>query len=226
MLHLQCPIHKRKYKNTDYILDDEIILNCIKEANVLNFSGLIGFHYYNEPMLEIKRIFKIMDRAKNSRFLLWTNGTLLDKKVENNVFLNRFYGVIITKYSVLDPEFLENIKLAYPNVKLNEDEMDNRIQIYEKQVNYKLSCKRPYLELPIDYHGNIHLCCIDWNNTYTIGNIFYKPFKQIIMSERYQNILNSASEHLLGKNSPNLCSKCFKHLVRYTKSNYIGNSEI
>lgn len=43
--------------------------------------------------------------------------------------------------------------------------------MHEKGVRNVYGCMRPVWEIPIDYYGNIHLCCRHWKESYKIGNI-------------------------------------------------------
>ena len=80
-----------------------------------------------------------------------------------------------------------------------------------------LACKRPLFELPVDYYGNIHLCCMDWNNQFKIGNIFDTPLDEIVCSNEYQKLMEQSSKRLLDESCPEICKKCDKVWVFYPK---------
>ena len=219
-VHKECPINARKYRDTSRRLNDNAILEGIRQAKTLHFTGFIAFHYYNEPMLELDRILKIIEKTPDTHFLLWTNGTLLDREVENNRFLEKFSGVVVSCYSEKDKPFFEKLKAHYSNVQINDFKLDSRLNVYDRDPVYHLSCKRPLLELPIDFYGNAHICCMDWNNSYPIGNILATSLIEVVQGSRYQKILKQANQQWLSEASPALCQKCFKRLFVYHKSDF------
>ncbi len=215
--HDKCPINHRKYKNTDFCMDEDTIVNTIKTAISHGFLGLVAFHYYNEPLLKRDLIMKVIDRVPEGRYLLWTNALLLDRKVENNNFLLKFTKVNITCYNIADMPFFEALREYYGNIEIFDWELDDRLEIYDKTKRNTLSCKRPLFDLPIDYHGNVHLCCMDWKNDYEIGNIFIDGFENIILSEQYQNLISQAKKRNNSEDFPNICKTCDKLWVSYPK---------
>jgi len=175
-LHPKCPINWRKYKIKEKHLNKDLIVKTIKQAQENGFIGMVAFHFYNEPLLDIDLILQIIDEVPYCKYLLWTNGLLLDRKVENNEFLRKFTKICITCYDIKDMPFFQALKDYYKNIEIFNWELDDRLEIYNKKGNNEFSCKKPLFEIPIDYYGNIHLCSIDYNNSYNIGNIIQEDF--------------------------------------------------
>lgn len=222
-IHDKCPINYWTYTNTDTPLSKEVIIQSIKEAQKLNFHGYVAFHYYNEPLLKKDMIMEIIDSVNDCKFLLWSNGLLLDRKVENNKFLKKFNFICITCYFEKDRPFFEELKKWHGNVQIFDWELDDREKSYTREYNNEIGCRRPLFELPIDYFGNVHLCCFDWNATYDLGNINKTSFKEVILSEKYQKLLLDTKKRLLDQDTcPKVCKKCDKPWLRYTKYYDIG----
>lgn len=215
--HLKCPINKRTYADTRYHLDVDIVVDSIKRARKLGFKGMVAFHYYNEPLLRLNKILKIMDLVLEQNFLIWTNALLLDRDVSKNEFLRRFKCVCITCYNQSDMPFFEALKQEYKNIEIFDWELDNRLETYRSTKKNDLACKRPLFEIPVDYHGNIHLCCMDWNNQFKIGNIFDTPLDEIVCSDEYQKLMTQSSKRLIDESCPDICKKCDKVWVSYPK---------
>lgn len=224
-VHKECPVNKRNYVKTYQDLDIEIIVDTIKRAQNLNFKGMIAFHYYNEPFLKLDKILKIIKAVPSADYLVWTNGLLLDRNPKKNEFLKLFKCVCITCYNEKNMPFFNELKRIYKNVEIFDWELDNRLEIYNSTFTNVLACKRPLFEIPIDFHGNIHLCCMDWNNQYQIGNIFEKTLDEIVKSDIYQNLIKISKKRLLDKDKcPAVCRGCDKVWVSYPK-NYDINLE-
>lgn len=170
---------------------------------------MVGFQYYNEPMLYIDRIQKVIERVPEVDYLLWTNGTLLDRSIEKNEILTLFKQVVITCYNKEELSFYEVLKEYYKNICIVTWELDNRKEMYEKGVRNVYGCMRPVWEIPIDYYGNIHLCCRDWKESYKIGNIKKDKLEIILNNSAYQNVLGSVYKNHLDLNvCPELCKRC------------------
>lgn len=221
-LHVKCPINIRNYKYKGKPLSVDMIVSTIQQAQNLNFSGFIAFHYYNEPLIKKEMILQVIEQLPNQNYLLWTNGLLLDRVIENNQFLNLFSKVVITCYAQENMSFFKELQSKYQQITILEHELDDRVQSYSRSHNNTFGCKRPLHELPIDYYGNLHLCCYDWNNTYEIGNINMKSFNDIICDEPYQKVLKNTKKRLLDVNTyPEICQKCDKPRIRYLKGLYL-----
>lgn len=215
-IHEKCPINHRTYVNIEYALSTKKIVECIKEAMSIGFTGHVAFHYYNEPLLYKDKIEAIIHSAKEYKYLLFTNGLLLDENINNNSILKLFDVIYITCYEPNHMDFFRKIQDRYSNVKIFDWDLDDRAEIYKSDYNNLLGCKRPLFELPIDYYGNIHLCCYDWNNQYYIGNVHEKSLKDILASPCYENIIQMTKQRLLDlKTSPEICKYC-NHIL-FTK---------
>lgn len=218
-LHPQCPINSRQEREDDGI-SVEMIVSTIQQAKEMNFAGYVAFHFYNEPLMATDKILEVIKQLPNQKYLLWTNGTLLGEKREENEFLNLFSRVIITCYSKDKMVFFTELKKSYPQITIIQHKLDDRLRSYSRQHNNYFSCKRPLYELPIDYNGNIYLCCYDWDNSYKIGNINKQSFKEIINGTMYQDIIGNAHIRLMNQTTtkfPEICRKCDKPMIRWPK---------
>ncbi len=208
--HSKCPINKRKYKCTSYgSLRVDDIIRLIDEAMDLGFHGYIAFHYYNEPLLYRDKIEKVMDKRPDCKYLLWTNGLLFSRNIQDNEIIQRMSQVVITCYDKANMPFFMGLKKHYNNIEIQEWELDERLVIYEETYKNELGCKKVQFEFPIDFYGNVHLCCYDWNNEYELGNVFKNGLTEIVESSRYQNLLSQCKNRLLDyKVCPDICTRC------------------
>lgn len=215
-VHDKCPINCRQYQHIGKTLDKDIIVQTIRAAQEMGFTGMVAFHYYNEPLLKKDLILSIIEEVNDCKYLLWTNGLLLSRNIEENDFLKKFTHVCITCYDEKDVPFFQALSDYYKNIELFDWELDDRLDIYNKNKPNRLSCKRPLFEMPIDYYGNIHLCCMDWNNSYSIGNIIDHELSEILHGERYKNLISMCKRRLIDDNvCPPICKTCDKMWVSY-----------
>ena len=59
----------------------ETFNKIIKQLEAIKFSGIVNYHFYNEPLLD-KRIFEIIDYAQKCGLKVYmiTNGLLLNEQ--------------------------------------------------------------------------------------------------------------------------------------------------
>jgi hypothetical protein len=161
-------------------LDDATIIDAAEKAyRELGFAGVIGWHYYNEPLMQSERMFALMARIKetvpDARFLLWTNGTLLPADCSR---FAAFDAIVVTKYagqSYGDLQF-------HPRIHVRGEGFDDRM--IEKTPLGDSPCTRPLVECIFDAYGNHHPCCNDWRGVSSLGNIFVDGFAAIAASWR------------------------------------------
>ena len=212
--HLNCPINKILRKQNAPHLTVETVCKAMDEANELGFKGHFAFHHYNEPLVYIDIIDKIVKLRPQNKYLLWSNGLLVPDIEKKGYSLNIFDQIIFTLYHETDKEMLMDVQRRYKNVEIYLAEMDERLEIYHSNYENIVSCKKPYIELPIDYYGEVCLCTHDWKNSHKLGNILDTSMKDVILGERYQKVLDGAAKIGNNENSPQICRKCrYAHLL-------------
>lgn len=164
--HERCPnTHPERYASLDTTrkLDDETIIACAAKAyGKHGFDGMVGWHYYCEPALEMPRILRLLDAIKKvvpqSRFAFWSNGTIQQPES----VLDRFSFVHISKYREGQPQ----------------DRLDGRLE--RRRPGPYPYCTRPMTEFILDAYGNHHPCCFDWRGEASLGNVFTDGFDELV----------------------------------------------
>ncbi len=210
-VHGDCPNtgHGRfNLLNTAALMSDELIIDAaVKAYNELGFTGLVGFHYYNEPLLQAKRLFRIaaLIRAKapKSRFLLWTNGMLIPENVDQYY---RFEEIVISGYNEESARGRDRLKASGINCRyVDNAQLDDRLQTL-KPKDADVPCMRPFLEMIFDAYGNTHICCYDWKGEGTNGNLHTTPI-ETLAAKWYESLPQIAGEKM-ASNAPSACIKC------------------
>ncbi len=130
-------------------LEFELIKKVIDELKELKYKGDIGFHRYNEPLFD-PRIWDILD-INPFHTVLYTNGVVLTDKVRAK--LNRY-----------------DLRIVYTDHTLKMNKLDPRLNIYKWEPAEFTRCGREK-QLTINYKGEMVICCYDWKNTVTFGDI-------------------------------------------------------
>ncbi len=156
------------------------------------FRGHIGFHYYNEPLVDMGLMFDTMDaissRVPEATYTLWTNGTLLPEDCSQ---FRRFSEIHITDYQL--PEHpIQNLRRLTDAVDIcpivHRGRLDDRLHAIGN-TDSRGPCNRMFTEFIIDYHGNVHLCCYEWKGSAAQGNVMTKPLALLVdhwQSRRWQ----------------------------------------
>jgi radical SAM protein with 4Fe4S-binding SPASM domain len=208
-IHDKCP--NSKMIRTEQSLTDEIIVNAVVDAyENLGFEGYISWSFYNEPMLHYERMFNLMERIRSkvlkSRFLLWTNGTVL---VEDSR-MKLFERIYVTNYNSVPMEKLRTyfganvISIASRRDEKGIPTLDDRLNHYG-EAN-KNGCTLPFDNLVISYTGEAYICCTDWQNEVKLGNIFESTLGEI--DKKRVEILKKISGKKMSDDAPAACLGC------------------
>lgn len=65
--HPRCPVSLRKYVSKNRLTNEDI-LRVMDEAKALGFAGHFNFNYYNEPLMDLKRILSIISERKENMY--------------------------------------------------------------------------------------------------------------------------------------------------------------
>lgn len=210
-VHHECPnLHPERYGSLDTSteLPDEVIVDCaVRAYRDLGFTGLVGWIYYNEPLLQADRMFALMGLIKaqvpQARFILWTNGMLIPEDCDQYA---AFEQIVISGYNEQSRR-----GLAYLDAKgidamwCDNPRLDDRLQqitpAYPAQP-----CLRPFVEFIIDAYGNHHWCCYDWQGRGSLGNVLTTDFTDLARAWREQLPQIAGAE--MTDQAPEFCRQC------------------
>lgn len=210
-VHPECPnLHPARYGTLDVSteLSDEVIVACALQAyQELSFTGLIGWIYYNEPLLQAQRMFALMGLIKaqvpQARFILWTNGMYIPEECDQ---YSQFEQIVISGYNdqsrrglgYLDAKGIDAMWCDNPR-------LDNRLQQITPAIASQ-PCLRPFVEFIIDAYGNHHWCCYDWQGQGSLGNVLTTDFADLAYAWRRQ--LPSIVGTTMSDQAPEFCRQC------------------
>jgi len=196
-----------RYGNMDVAntLDDDTIVECVKYAYANGFTGEIGWHYYNEPLLQWGRIRSLIGRIRldvpQSRFILWTNGTQIGTSVDP-AELHVFEDVWVSNY------FNQDWKRIFADVPVKLHVLDGKLDGRKTLLAIPTGspCMRPFNEIVVDNHGNMHLCCADWKGDAGIGNVLTDGLEACL--EKFFQTRADAAASPMRSCVPEICKRC------------------
>jgi hypothetical protein len=192
----KCPIShpdRYKYSQSEIPLSSYNIMEVWQWARSKGFRGIVMWHMYNEPVLELSRIRKLMLEMKKidplQPFQLTTSIPPPSISSEFDIFLHSDYH----GGAQLDDRILTNTGEGRPYYKMPQ----------------KGHCGRGKgWEVIIDYYGNWCLCCNDWQCEELIGNIHNTSLDTLlnVWEDKRQRIMWTNKEEY--EKLPRMCRAC------------------
>ena len=202
-IHPKCPTMIRP-QNGAPLTDDKIIALAIKAYEEHHFQGLIGWHFYNEPTLQIQRILALMERIRErvpaSRFLLWSNGTIPCDDPRMAMFSVGY----ISDYFHNEPLLRKRFS-AIKNLVIGTPVFDARMIGPVGKTNHQ-RCLRPLIEMPVDAFGSVHICCQDWKGEIPVGNVWSNTWEEILANR--MAIMKKVCGTVMADDAPDRCLRC------------------
>jgi hypothetical protein len=209
-VHAACPNrnHERyEHLDTTRTLNDGMIVRLAARLYAMGFGGMVAWHYYNEPLTQADRMFRLMayikEQSPQARFLLWTNGTLVPPDCSQFAAFDQIH---VTDYRQFGhaPKFVERLSRVCGAVHVHPGRLDQRLAGLGPEDSRP--CVRPFTEFVVDYYGNVHLCCYDWRGLASPGNVFTTPLDKIF--QRWAKIREAVSRNAMLPIAPEACRRC------------------
>lgn len=172
-------------------------LNILKKFNNI-YQINISLHSENSKPNYIEEIFYAVDILKDKchiSYRFWT----LDQNVLDDKY-KRYITLLFKKYNI--SEIKNDIKLEN-NVYIS---LANKFEWPEISDNINHGfCYGGKTHLAILSDGTVCICCLDSEGKSNLGNIFAIPFKKIIDSQKYKDIIESFKNN---KCCLDICKSC------------------
>lgn len=218
-MHKKCPLNKNNAEKK--ILSLETIRKIIDELSENDFSGVIAFHTYNEPLID-PRLFYIIDlvrsKCKKAKIFLLSNGFYFNQTIANELVEIGVDRIDITAYTPKDFKDLKKIKISIPYSifpSFNPDSLDDRLCIYDKSTLTKKNIIKPCYnilnDIIITSDAKISLCCLDWERRHCFGDLNKQSIKNIILETGiYEEFKKIAS----GNREREICKNCVISIIK------------
>ena len=216
-----CPRSAPDFKDIKEFISKELISKVVKELRELNYSGVIRFSGFVEPLLD-KKIYDHINTIKRylplARVEVVTTGDPLNLDRLKKLFNSGLDKLIISAYDGKDDviKFQKMVKESNLNTdqyiirdrSLPEEEsfgiaLSNRSGMMEN-ADFKIPslknplnnpCYIPSYTLFFDYLGDVLMCPHDWGKKIILGNLKKENLLDIWFSERSmkirKNLVNS-----------------------------------
>lgn len=136
--------------------------------------------------------------------------------------------VDIDEYRSEQKEFIEYWK-KYADVVRVYEEHDNNGRFRNKEVSARLQavgarkpCRKLYTDMVIYWDGNISLCCYDWNETHSFGNVNNMTMKEIWNSDEMNALRKMHETDTITDDY--ICKECEHWKADYIDQKFLGKA--
>lgn len=212
-VHTKCPLHAHR-GDAPSILPARVVDEVMAYLATQGWVGRVSLHNYNDPMLD-PRLFdlirtKIKAMVPDCTVFLMTNGWLLDQTM-----LYEMAGLVdsleVSAYSQAEGSRLNALKapsgIKYV-VKVKKD-LDDRLAMYSEDLSVDRAhrhCNAPLCEIVIRSTGIVSMCCFDWNDHKTYGNLTKESLATVLGRGEMLADFNRLSR---GERTEAVCKNCW-----------------
>jgi len=180
-----CPRHK--HEREVGFMPDELYSRLLDQLASMRFRGRLSPVFYNEPLMD-ERIFRLMRQAKTKlpgcNIVVFTNGSLLtgdniQELVESGVdtlLVSQYEGNLradARRYAEAIRDLPERFGKHLRYRTLGDQDFlssSGGLVRVQKPVT-KTRCMQASLSCVVDFHGDVVLCCNDYNGSHVFGNV-------------------------------------------------------
>lgn len=204
-IHKKCPLHCSSPK---IVLRTSIITNVLDELSEIDYSGIIAFHIYNEPLID-PRLFSLIAKTHNkcpkAKVYILSNGYYLNQNILDELETSVIWLLIVSAYSKYEFDRLSKYVTSIP-YKVFHASLDDRQNLYEGPLlNTKAPCYPFVTDLSIACTGEVTLCCLDWDRRFVFGNLNNGKLHDILEKEDVRLVANKLMH---GQRTLDICRRC------------------
>ena len=216
--HPGCPAH---CIDAPQILPARIVHDVLDTLAEARFAGCLAWHVYNEPLLD-PRLVQFITYARsgcpNSDILVWSNGWYLNRTLTEKLIVAGVTRFTLSAYTDEDYRRLQALRDGVKHLQINGRPVHVHV-IRIKQLDGRLTdgsdggstnrhpCHAPLGDVTIRASGRIGLCCFDWREQETFGNLHQTSFRRAMETagDRMQQL---RAELTRGVRTPEVCRRC------------------
>lgn len=206
------------YPNTNTHMSMETAREIAKQLHEISFKGIVSITGKGEPTLhnDFEALVECFDGPWSLK--INTNGKRFEKY--KDCIISKFDTVFFNCYEYSEEEYLEKVKEldSYPNVVVKW--RPNNIQWFDDAPRYtnrggsfptnyrpeEQRCDVIFHKVFIDYNGIYRLCCEDWKDEITMGNIHDESILDYV--ENNEKLKSYRRALVKGDRSSSPCSSC------------------
>lgn len=206
--HPECPLF---FQGQAVILDTRIISDVLKTLSDWGYTGSVSFHRYNESFIDPRLYWFLNDPSTDLRVKLCTNGNFLTRSILRDLDSLGVEHLHVSAYTEECRNRIQRTYDAMPEMEMSLEALHHKkfvklLDIYDRdEWPMDKPCAAPLGEIVINCHGQVTLCCRDWQNRYTFGDLHSLPLSVIITS---QTFVDTWERLMRGERFLDICKRC------------------
>lgn len=197
----------------------ELFKSVLVQLSELAFSGILSFHFYNEPLLHpdlVSWVKQATSFLPDARICLYSNGSLLSRELFEDLLSAGIEKLIVTRHEGISYLPLDDWYLNLPAEsckrlilqKHEEVQKTNRAGMLclGPMIPPKLPCYMPSSMIVVTSEGNVIPCYEDFNEKLCLGNISQMTLREIWQSSKAKNLRDNLAKGQRMNFEP--CSTC------------------
>jgi hypothetical protein len=210
--HKECPASLVKPEDRK-VMPSRIARGVIETLGRFDYGGYITFYGYSEPLID-PRLQMLVELAKSAcpgaKPSVTTNGFMLTAQMLEDLTVAGLAYVRVSAYGKSEYDRLMGVKAGARipvSVRLmGGDKWRHRINDYEaKKTGFNEPCFSPLIDIRVLVDGRVGLCCVDYKNLYSAGDLNLESFEDIL---RHGHLQALTAELKAGKRTLDLCQRC------------------
>jgi len=182
--HKLCPVHTFKQV---HILPLNTIKKIIEELKGMGWGNgkKVAFHAFNEPLIDPRLYWLIgfiTQELPGIQPLLITNGWYLNRTLAGELFDVGLSSLVVSGYSRAERKRLRSVG-RMKAARVGRAQLKQSILYPGDGPDSYRDCFAPLNDLTIRASGNVGLCCVDYAETVTFGNVNEEALGSIMQRE-------------------------------------------
>lgn len=207
--HKKCPLNRGMgsptYVKDPVALPSKIVYHILDTLAQYDYRGILSFHYHSEPLMD-PRLFMFIHYAirwcPEVRIYLITNGIYLEQTIASELLEAGVQKVFGSLYGNEGEKEKKRRRYKRINKRIgftrwgeplidvderNKGEFDDRLNWYGRPHRKDMGrCGAPLAHLLVNHNADVGLCCWEWKQKYTFGNLNDHVLEEIILSPKVQ----------------------------------------
>ncbi|MDD5428463.1 MAG: SPASM domain-containing protein [Candidatus Omnitrophica bacterium] len=223
-----CPnsVYDRSLLKNKQTMPEDVFKKVINELAEIHFTGRISPHSFNEPLMD-ERLADLIayahEKLPRAKLELYTNGDLLDTAILDRLYTAGVRHYVITLHGTDEEKksgmlkvgkLKEYIRQKKYKIKTNilifhqDTPLDTRaglVPVNVKRYPGDVSCAYPINPLTIHANGKVVLCCIDYLEEVSFGNVQSERLMDIWNKKDFRDIRKQLKKRIY---SLDICKRC------------------
>lgn len=206
--HRDCPMHL--FQHEPKMLPEQIVYDIIHFMAEEKFEGRLSFFNYGEPFVD-PRMMGFIREARCALPKVWiyqmSMGWNMNQTLVDDLRMAGLDELELTAYSDKEDERFQKLKGNGLRIRVERRRgLDNRMEIYDMPHKTHIQpCYSPLGLLTVFASGKVALCCRDWKEKVTYGNLNFSSIRTVL--ERGE-MLKAYKELAKGKRTLDICRRC------------------